>query len=34
MKSILDGVTIRTTGRAEAQNHVVAETDEEIHKQV
>ena len=34
MKSILDRVTVRTIGRADAHNPVVAEADEEIHKQV
>ena len=34
VKSILDGVTVRLTGRADTHNPVVAEADEEIHKQV
>ena len=34
MKSILDGVTVRSTGRADAHDPVVAEADKEIHKQV
>ena len=34
MKSILDGVTAGMTERADAQNPVVAEADEEIHKPV
>ena len=34
MKSILDGVTVGWTGRADAHDPVVVETDEEIHKQV
>ena len=34
MKSILDGITMGSTGRADAHNHVVAKTDKEIHKQV
>ena len=34
MKSILDGVTIGTLGRADAHGTVVAESDENIHKQV
>ena len=34
MKSILDGVTLGSTGRADAHDPVVAETDEEINKQV
>ena len=34
MKSILDGVTMRMTERADAHDPVVAEADEEIHKQV
>ena len=34
MKSILDGVTMGTTKRADAQDPAVAETDEEIHKPV
>ena len=32
--SILDRVTIESTGRADAHDPVVGETDEEIHKQV
>ena len=34
MKSILDGVTMGSTGRADAHDPVVAETDKEIHMQV
>ena len=34
MKSILDGVTIGTTKRTDAQDPVVAKADEDIHKQV
>ena len=34
MKSILDGVTVGMTERADAHNPVVAEADEVIHKQV
>ena len=34
VKSILDGVTTGTIGRADAHDQVVAEADEEIHKQV
>ena len=34
MKSILDGVTVGSTGRADAHDTVVTEADEEIHKQV
>ena len=34
VKSILDGVTVRSTGRVDAYDPVVAETDIEIHKQV
>ena len=34
MKSILDGVTVGLTGRADAHDPVVAETDKEIHRQV
>ena len=34
MKSILDGRNAGSTGRADALNPVVADTDEEIHKQV
>ena len=34
VKSILDGVTMGLMGRADAHNPVVAETDQEIHKQV
>ena len=34
VKSILDRVTMGLTGRADAHDPVVAETDEEIHKQV
>ena len=34
MKSILDGITMGTIGRADAHDPVVAEADEEIHKQV
>ena len=34
VKSILDGVTVGSAGKADAHNPVVAETDEEIHKQV
>ena len=34
MKSILDGVTMGTTERADAHDLAVAEADEEIHKQV
>ena len=34
VQSILDGVTVGLTGRADAHDPVVAETDEEIHKQV
>ena len=34
MKSILDGVTMGTTEREDANNPVVAKADEEIHKQV
>ena len=33
LKSILDGVTVGSTGRANAHDPVVAEADEEIHKQ-
>ena len=32
MKSILDGVTMEMTERADAQDPVVTEADEEIHK--
>ena len=32
VKSILDGVTLGLTGRAEVHDPVVAETGEEIHK--
>ena len=34
VKSILDRVTVGSTGRADAHEPVVAETDKEIHKQV
>ena len=34
VKSILDGVTMGSSRRADAHNPVVAETDEEMHKQV
>ena len=34
VKSILDTVTMGLTGRADAHDAVVAETDEEIHKHV
>ena len=34
MKSILDGVTVGTTERADTHDPVVAKADEEIHKQV
>ena len=34
VKSILDGVTMGSTGRADAYNPVVAETDEKIHQQI
>ena len=34
MKSILDGVTVGITERADAHNLEVAKADEEIHKQV
>ena len=34
MKSILDGVTLGLTGRVDVHEPVVAETDEDIHKQV
>ena len=34
VKFILDGVTMGSTGRADAHNPVVEENDEEIHKQV
>ena len=34
VKSILDGVTVGMTERADAHNPVVAGADEEIHKQV
>ena len=34
VKAILDGVTIGTTGRADAHDPAVAEADEKIHKQV
>ena len=34
VKSILDGVTMGWTGRADVHNPVVPETDEEIHKYV
>ena len=34
VKSILDGVTMGMTERADAHNPGVAEADEEIHKQV
>ena len=33
VKSILDGVTMGLTGRVDAHDQVVAETDKEIHKQ-
>ena len=32
VKSILDGVTVGTTKRADAHDPVVAQADEEIHK--
>ena len=34
MKSILDGVTMEMTERADAQDPMVAEADEEINKPV
>ena len=34
MKSILDGVTMETTERADGHDLVVAKADEEIHKKV
>ena len=34
VKSILDGVTMGMTDRADAQHPVVAKADKEIHKQV
>ena len=34
VKAILDGVTIGTTGRADAHDPLVAEADERIYKQV
>ena len=34
MKSILDGVTIGTAGRADAHDLTVAEAEERIHMQV
>ena len=34
VKSILDGITVGTTGRADAHNPMVVEADKEIHKQV
>ena len=34
MQSILAGVTLGTIGRADAHDPVVAEADEEMHKQV
>ena len=34
VKSILDRVTVGSTGRADAHNPVVAETDDKKHKQV
>ena len=34
VKSILDGVTMGLTGRADAHDPLVAETDKKIHKQV
>ena len=32
VKSILDGITVGTIGRAETQEPVVVEADERIHK--
>ena len=34
MKSILNGITVGTIGRANANGPVMAEADEEIHKEV
>ena len=34
IKSILDGITVGSTGSADAYDPVVAETNKEIHKQV
>ena len=34
MKSILDGITVGTIGRADAHNPAAVEADEGIHKQV
>ena len=34
VKSIVDGVNVGLTGRADADDPVVAKTDEEIHNQV
>ena len=34
VKSILDGIAMGLTGRVDAHNAVMAETNEEIHKQV
>ena len=34
MKSILDGVTLGSTGGVDVHNPMVAETDKEIHKEV
>ena len=34
LKSILDGVTVGTTGRADVYDPTVAEADERIHQQV
>ena len=34
MKSILDGISVGTIGRADAHDPLVVEADEEIHKQV
>ena len=34
VKSILDGVTMGSTGRVDAHDPMVAETNEEIHKWV
>ena len=34
VKSIMEGVTMGSTGRADVHDPVVAETDEEIHKHV
>ena len=34
VKSILDGVTVGTIGRADAHDPAVVDADEEIHKQI